>query len=291
MLHFCSMNWNDLRYLLVATREPSLRAAGRALCVNQTTVSRRLLRLQEELRVKLFDVGAQGLTLTPAGEEVLRAAAGVDDAVTALDRAIAGGDAQLRGPLRVTTTELLAAYDAELFHSFSERYPGIELELAVSDARLNISKREADVAVRFASKPPDSLVAKHLLRVDYAAYASKKLVKKMGARARLDAFPWLGWDESKGAVGTEAWMRTHVGGARVVCRFDSALAMHAAARAGMGAALLACAYAVRDDGLVALTPPEPALAWDLWTLLHPDLRKNARVRAFAEHAVEYFARA
>jgi DNA-binding transcriptional LysR family regulator len=280
------MNWDDLRYLLTAARERNLSAAGRKLGVNQTTISRRLQHLQDDLAVRLVDHTTRGISLTPAGEEVLRAATAVDEVLTSLDRSVVGGDARLRGSLRVTVSDL-TTLDGELFASFTRAYPGIDLELAVSDRTLNITRREADVALRFASRPPEDLVARQLARVDYAAYASHELVEAVGKRAKLDRYPWLGWDESKGAKGTEAWMRANVPAARIACRFDSAVAMFAAARAGMGAALVPCGYAELEPQLRQVTPADPTLAWFLWVLVHPDLRKNARVRAFVEHVVEY----
>lgn len=283
------MNWNDLQFLLAAAREKNLSAAGRRLGVNQTTVSRRLQQLQDELRVRLFDHTRQGIELTAAGEEVLRAARAVEDTMGSLDRAVAGGDARLQGPLRITTTELLATWEPDLFVSFANEHPAVELELAVSDMALNISRRDADLALRFAAKPPADLIAKKLARVDYAPYAASSLMASFGKRPLLDALPWLAWDESKGARGTATWMRAHLSQVRIACRFDSGVAMHAAVRAGMGAAILPCRYADRDDGLRRLRPPAPELGWDLWLLMHPDLRRNARVKAFADHTVRFFA--
>jgi len=77
--------------------------------------------------------------------------------------------------------------------------------------------------------------------------------------------------------------------ARIVCRFDSSLAKHADVAAGMGAALMPCGFACLEPRLRQMGPPIPQLSWDLWVLVHPDLRRNARVRAFVDHVVDYFS--
>ena len=283
------MDWDHLRFFLAAARSETLTDAARRLGVNQTTVTRRIQSFQSDLGVRLFDRTAEGLAMTQDGERVLEAAEVMEDVVTSLDRTVLGRDARLSGRLNVTTVDMVATYDAELFERFSNRFPDIDLELSVDDGTRNLTRREADVAIRWTDNPPENLVGRRLVRAEYAPYGSVALAAANRRAASLADYPWLTWHPSKGARLTDAWMKKNVPGARVVCRFDSALAMHAAVKAGTGVALIPCAYAARDRGLRQLAPVQPELGFALWVLTHPDLRKSARVRAFLDHTTAYFA--
>jgi DNA-binding transcriptional LysR family regulator len=283
-----AMNWDDLRFFLAAARSKTLSAAARRLGVNQTTVTRRLDALEGELGVRLFDRTPEGIVATQAGAEILRVAERVEDSVVTLERQALGLDARLTGGLRVTTLDMTAHYEARLFDAFARRYPGIELELTVGNFPRNLTRRESDVAIRWTDAPPEHLVGHRVARAEYALYGASSLLDTLPARIALSDYPWLGWDQSSNARVTWAWMRENVPEANIVCRFDMALAMHAAIRAGMGVGFMPCAYGDADPGLRRLRPVEPGFGIDIWVLTHPDLRTSARVRAFLDLASAYF---
>lgn len=281
-------DWDHLRVFAAAARADSLSAAGAALGLDQTTVSRRVRALESSLGVKLLERTKDGLTRTRAGEEVLAAVDRMQAALDDMDRRVLGQDARLTGELRVTTTEMTAFFEAELFADFSRRYPGVDLALSTSDLPRNITKREADVAVRWSNRPPETLVGRKLTCAEYGLYAAAGRFEDFGDR--FDTLPWLGWEPVRGARITEAWMRNHVPEARVVCRFDSAVSMHAAVRAGLGVSFLPCAFGDADPSLTRLRGPVEGFGLDVWVLTHADLRRNARVRAFMDHAARHFER-
>ncbi|MDH5674299.1 MAG: LysR family transcriptional regulator [Myxococcales bacterium] len=280
------MNWADLHILLAVARTDSLTAAGRSLGLDQTTVSRRLGRLEEALGASLVVRSRDGHALTPAGERLVRAAELVETTVLDAERDLLGRDRELQGRLRIASADILVQHGAALMGSFIERYPQVELEVTSGSTQRSLSRREADVALRFTAKPEPQLVGRKLVRFAYAPYAAEVLVKRIGRRARLDRFPWLGWDSSLGARGTERWMAKHAKAAKVIARFDAWAALHAAAVAGLGAAIMPCVYA-DSSGLIRLRRPVDELGYDLWVLTHEDLRRTARVRAFIEHAAAF----
>lgn len=281
------MRWDDLQVLLALDGSASLSEAARKLGVNQTTVSRRITALEETLEVRLIERDPDGVRLSPNGERAVAAAREMSTISDALEREILGKDAALRGRLRVTTVDMVALYHAELFREFAERHPEVKLELSTTYHQRSLTRREADLAIRFSNRPDEHLFGRKLVRVEYAVHSAAALVDKHGRRARLDRYPWLAWDEASGARVTEAWMKQHVPDARVACTYDSATAMHAAIRDGVGVAFIPCAY---GDGLVRLRRIEPAFGYDLWALTHEDLRRTARVRAFMDHAALHFAK-
>ncbi len=283
-----NLNWDDLRFFLAVARSKTLSGAARRLGVNQTTVTRRLESLESALGVRLFDRTAAGIAATQAGAEILQVAENVEDNVSSLERQILGQDTRLTGELRVTTIDMTAFYDAALFESFARRYPEIELELSVGYFPRNLTRREADVAIRWTASPPEHLVGHHLLQAQYALYGAASLLEKFSPDTPLDQYPWLAWDVANNARVTEEWMRENVPHARIVCRYDMALAMHAAIDAGIGLGFMPCAYGDSDAALTRMRPVEPNFGIDIWLLTHPDLRGTARVRAFMQHCVEYY---
>lgn len=282
------MNWDDLRFFLAAARASTLTTAAARLGVNQTTVTRRLRALQDELGARLLVRTERGHALTEVGEAVLPIAEQMEFAAATLDRQVLGHDAQLSGRLRLTVIDWIAVFEPALMGAFARRYPGIELELSVSDAPRSLTRREADVAVRWTNAPPEHLVGREVARVEFALYAARALVGESGKGPELKRLPWLAWDEGKGARLTAAWMRRHVPDAPLACRYDSAMAMFAAVREGTGVAFLPCVYADAEPALRRLRPPEPGFAMGVWVLTHPELRVNARIRALIEHVVDHF---
>ncbi len=280
------VNWDDLRYLLALKRVGTLSAAAKELGVNHTTVSRRLQALEEELGTRLFERQPSGYLATPAGTDVAEVAERMEHELHALDRRVLGRDNRLVGTVRVTTVDFLAVRLASAVGEFTRRYPGLMVELAVENTTANLSKREADIAIRITNTPEDQLVGRRLFRAEFAPYAAESLIERMGGRTDLAAYPWVGWDLRMNARITEEWMNTNVPSASIVCRVDTSLSIFAAVEAGVGVAFLLCGEGERRANLRRVGPVEPSFAMDVWLLTHPDLRQTARVRAFMDYVAE-----
>lgn len=283
------MNWNDLSALVAVSRAHSLIGAARILQVDQATVSRRLRALEASLGVQLLVRHREGVALTEAGFEAARSAEVIETVVHDLERKLAGADSQLAGLLRVTTLDTMTQYHPDLFATFAEQHPAVELEVETNSTRRSLARREADVAIRWTMKPAQDLFGRRLVRAEFALYAARSLRDSIGRRARLSSYPWLAYTRSSNAVLTEQFMEEHVPGAKVACRYDDTLAMHAAIRAGVGVGFVPCAFADPNPELVRLRGVEPDFGYDIWCLTHPDLRATGRVRAFMAHVGEYFA--
>lgn len=280
------MDWNDLKVLLAFARHGTLQRAAKTLDTTHTTVSRRLKALEAQVGSRLLERTATGARLTPAGYELAHAATQMETAALAAENRVAGRDARLSGRLRVTTLDAMAAAFAPFFTEFSREHPEVRLEMTVSNAAVSLSRREADVAIRATSSPPEHLVGRKVGRLEYAVYAARSLVESLPENAPLSAFPWIKPQARLGARLTEAWMAEHAPGARVVGEFDTMLSIGAAAEAGMGASLLSCWAGDTSEELVRLTDVLPAMGVDVWVLTHEDLRTAARVRAFTDFMVE-----
>jgi DNA-binding transcriptional LysR family regulator len=280
------MEWDDVRYFLAVARGGGLSPAARALGVNHSTVFRRVNALETRLGARLFDRLPDGYALTPAGEAMMADAVAVDEHITALDRRMSGQDHRLTGSLRVTTTDTIA-HEILMPHlaRFRTAHPSIDLELVIGNPVVNLSKREADVAIRPSLEPGSALVGRRISGLAMAVYGAEGYMTQRGRPRRatdLASHDWVAGDESLAHLPWSRWLAKRVKPARIVYRSNSLLDQICAADAGFGLAVLPCALANSRSGLVRLFPPDPAFASELWLVTHADLRHGARVRAFLD---------
>ena len=281
------VHWDDLRYALAVARAGTLSGAAEALGVSHTTVGRRLRALEEGLGVRLFDATPEGFHPTEAGADLVAVAERMEADSLALEGRVLGRDARWTGALRVSVMELVFRAFRGVFVSFLERYPGIDLTVTATDDAVSLARREADVVLRLTNQPPEGLVGRKVGHLQFAPYAARSLVERVGEGAPLGAFPWIHWDERLNMQWLDAWLAQQAPGARVALRVDlSAAAMHELVAAGVGVQFLACVEGDADSSLVRLGPLDPFACRDLWVLTLPELRTTPRVRAFTDHMAE-----
>ena len=170
--YFSTVNWDDLRFLLAVTRASTLSEAALALGVTQTTVTRRLTALEEQVGARLIVRTSHGIVVTDTGRTVARAAAEVEGRLATLDQQITARDDALEGPLRIATIEMVAHYDAELFASFRARYPGVDVTVFTGYERRNLGRDAADIAIRWTNDPPETLVGRRIGTASFALHAA-----------------------------------------------------------------------------------------------------------------------
>ena len=213
---------------------------------------------------------------------VARAAADMEAAALGAERAIQGADERLEGVIRIATSELLAGYLlAPLLARFLAEHPGIEIEADVSNRNVDLTRREADLALRATVQPPEMLVGRRVAVMRYAVYAPKALVAGRRSPPVLAELPWVGFDERIAHFQIARWFREAMPQVQPRLRLDSMPALLKAAAAGAGAVALPTFAASQEPGLVRITPPIEGPEMGLWLLNHPDVRGNARVRALS----------
>lgn len=280
------IGWDELRIFLAVARSGSASAAARALGLSQPTVSRRVAALAREAGLELLRRGARGLELTPAGERLRADAERVEREALAALRALEGLDARPTGAVRLTAPEGLgAALLAPELPAFARAHPGIDLLLAAESTVVNLSRREADLALRFVRPRQRELVMRRLARVPFALYASPAYLRRHPrptgeALAPGDALVAL--HESMAGSPESAWLRAHAPGLRVRVRVLNTLALQQVLLAGAGVGILP-AYLGRHPGLRPLGDG-PVLHRDLFLVHHRALRQVERVRIVARFA-------
>jgi molybdate transport repressor ModE-like protein len=272
------VKWDDLKILAEVDRLGSFSKAAQAVGISQPSVSRRMRALESLFRTRLFESETGGLALTGAGRDLAHSAARMAAEAAGAERRVVGHDTQLRGRLRFATLDATAQSLMPCLGKFSARYPGIELQVILSQDFANLSRSEAEVVLRATNSPPEAYVGRRLANHAFAVFAAPTLLERYGPTTPLEAYPWVCWADGF----TDLWMTEHLPSAHVVCRVNTALGMQEAVRAGIGLGHLACLGAADDPGFVCVHPPDRTLDVGIWLLTHHDLRRSARVRTFME---------
>jgi DNA-binding transcriptional LysR family regulator len=280
-----NLAWDDFRLVKAVADARGLTGAAERLGVNHSTMFRRLGQIEDALGVALFERHRTGYALTTAGEEMVALAERMDDDVTAFARKLAGRELSPAGELRVTTSDsLLVHLLTPLFARFCGRCPDVRLDIILANQALNLSKRDADVAIRAGDSPPETLVGRRVARIAWALYGRAADFPRAGAvdLGGLDRRPWVSLGDDLAALKVVRFVREHVPPERVVYKVNTVLGLAEAVEAGVGIGHLPCFVADVRPSLARLSPPEPRFAADLWLLTHPDLRHSARVRVFLD---------
>lgn len=284
MLGAKDLDWEELKSFAVVADAGSIRRAARELGVHHSTISRRIDNLEYSIGAKLFLRQPEGYVLSAAGEELVEVVRDCGARLNVAERIIAGQDRDLSG----TVTATMAGPVAELIFAprlaeFAKTHPGIEVRIAATTQILDISRHEADVAVRVDNNPPQSLVGKRLFPYYEAAYASQAYLDAHDFEEAPEAARWISWKDTQDKF-IDRTKEAGFGNVPMWGYFPDPATQRAAARAGLGLALLPCFIGDADPELVRASERKPLKARHIWLLTHGDLRRTARIRAFMDFA-------
>lgn len=285
------LDWDDLKVVLALSRKGSARGAAQQLGVSNSTITRRLDDMEHKLHTRLFDRTPDGYKLTGAGEQVLPTAEHVEELVLAVERKVTGGDQELEGSIRVTLPPVnRMGFLVQRLVEFAGQYPGIELELTTSLDALDLSRREADIAIRVMPAnvpPPEYLIGRHLASITASTYVHRNMLNPDNPED-VSHLSWIG----KNPEGQrEEWL-AHTDYPLQPVRhaiIDLSLLCEAV-RSGMGMAYMPCFSCYNDPDLVRVPGATIVHHADMWVLTHKDLRLSARMRALREIIAEEFAK-
>lgn len=279
-------DWNDLRYFLAVAREGSTLAASKALGVSQPTVQRRLSALEERIKRKLVEHHPTGYRLTELGKSLFPHAEDIERTITAFQRQLMSGGQELNGTLRVTCPEGMASrLLAPLIESFRAKYPELRVDLIMTDRRLDLAKGEAEVAVRMQQPGDESLIARKIADAPWSVYASRSYIKRHGRPQReedLDYHAVIEFGGELAQIQASRWLRSTAPRATVAARGNSMLGVLAAVKSGAGLAPLPMLLGGGEEDLETVLAPIPEIGSKIYTVMHADLRRTARVRAFCD---------
>ena len=284
------MEWDDLKHFLAVARSGSLTGAAHTLKTSPATVGRRVAALESRLGARLFDRKQTGYALTESGEAIRLKAEEVEEAILSVERKALGRDLRATGKVRLATAEDIAALMiAPRLPQFRESFPGIILELVANWDVVNLTRREADIALRTARPMHGDFVVRRAGSWRCGLYATRRYAKEHDLKPGLDDLSnaeIITWTEDGTYFRGGPWFARHARNSAIVFSANSRQIQYAACKAGLGVAILPCLAADHDPDLIRLLPADRVRSMDLWLVVHRDLLRTARVRAVMDFLIE-----
>lgn len=275
------MKWDDLKVLLAVSRCGTMSGAAKQLNVQHSTVSRRIKALEKQLGTILVRRDKGTYNLTNAGKRIRDAALRIEREITQVDGTFFKDEDPLNGRLRVTTINSLASTILmPMFAAFSKAHPQIDLHIMVSSDTVNLTNREADVAIRLSNSPPEILIGKRVVTVASTVYGSSEYLDSY--ENGDDDLSWLGVT-CCGFHNT--WTKETCDAETHQFNCDDAMLTVAALREGLGVSYLPCYIGDYEPTLRRFCDPDEKFDLGMWLLMHPESRYNLRVMAFRDYMV------
>jgi DNA-binding transcriptional LysR family regulator len=275
--------WDDLRVFLAVLRTGSHAGAARRLRVAPTTIGRRLSALEDAAGARLFTRNADGLAPTATARALSVHAERVEAEVNEAERQLTGADARPTGTVRITCGDGFAALIlAPALPAFLASHPGLTVEVRADVRALDLTRGEADLAIRLFRPRERSLVARRLGVERYALYAAPAYLAVRGTprTARdLAGHDVLLYDRELDRMPSQAWFRRTAAGAREAFRASNTMTLYSACASGAGIAVLMQSTSRGDPRLAQVLPQLEPPPNEIWAVTHADLRASARVTA------------
>ena len=296
ILHSCRMNamydWADVKFFLATARAGSTLAAARHLGVNQTTVARRIAALEAALSVRLFERNRQGYRVSPAGAAILDHAERMADEAEALERLCAQRSRNLSGVVRVTTTETIAnTVLTPLLTEFIEVHPKINVEVIAGPGRLDLSRGEADIAIRAGPMPTEAGITVRKLADDrWSLFCSRAYAAKYGAPTtpdELNLHVMIGSQGFLTKLEPFKWLADTAPSATVRMAGNTIANVLAAIRAGQGVGPLPRAVRAFEGADLIECFALPPFDLGYYLLARADIRDLPHIKAFTQFIVSH----
>ncbi len=267
------LSWDDLRLFLDVARLGGLSAATATSRLSAATLGRRVTALERQIGEPLFVRAQTGYTLTHAGEELLRHAEQVEDAMLAIGRWRDGnvGNNIVRISAGTWTSQFLSRHIGELWQVDS----GLRIELVTANEKVDIGRRAADLGLRSARPVEPNLAGKLIGRVAHALYAGRQLING------VEAGMFVGVVGEAANLASARWLMAHHGD-RIGVRGNDPHSVLELVAAGAGLSVFPCFAADSDPRLVRVAPPIAELMQEQWLVSHHDDRHRPEVRRTAE---------
>lgn len=283
------IDWDDVRYFLAVAQCGSVRAAAERLKVNHSTVLRRISQLETRLGAQMFERLPSGYQLTDAGEDILLLAAQMEATSNALESRVSGRDQSVRGLLRITLPPPVATYLLmPALVEFARLYPDIEMEVMSRDDPVNLTNREAEIAIRVVYNRENLPLNLHGLKgpdVMGGVYIARDLLGDWQAGS-VSKVRWI----VKKRNGVPDWAREgNIPFADVPFVTTDTEAQIIALRQGLGVASLPCFIGDADPALIRVPGSLLRQHGTLWLLTQGETRKTKRVRLFTEFIAQKLA--
>ena len=289
-----SFDWNQARAFLATAEEGSLSAAARALGQTQPTLSRQVAALEAELGVTLFERVGRSLALTRSGLDLLDHFRAMGDAASRISIAASGQSQTIEGHVRITATNIVATYHLPaVLKRLRETAPGIEVDVVASNDVRDLTRREADIAIRHGRPDQPNLIAKLVAESNAHLYASKAYLDRHGRPGTADELSELDFIGFEAPEQVVDLLNAHgLSLTRRNCRLTtvSGTAMLEYAKQGLGIGIFVAETAALVPDLERVLPDLRPFPVPTWLATHRELHTSRRIRLVFDLLAESFTR-
>jgi len=284
-------NWSDVRVFLAVVRQGSTLAASRKLGIAQPTVARRIDALENETGLTLFERDTRGFKPTQDARSLFSLAEAIEEAAENFA-------AKIRKltdprPIRITAPGIFSDRVTDIFSEFTALNPGVAFEFVPSLKTLNLSKGEADIAIRVTrSEPDEDLICRKIGTAQWALFAGQSYADSFGLPKSPDDLRGHRFVtfEHEGLPNHEhSWLVRRVSPDQIVMSFSELDLMQASVRAGHGLGLVNLRLAAFDGALIHCFGPIKELSSSNLMLIAPDAYRRPEVKAFTKFFAPRYA--
>ncbi|WP_169542917.1 LysR family transcriptional regulator [Sneathiella aquimaris] len=283
-------DWNDIRFFLELCRKGRLTEVAKALKVDHTTVSRRILSLEKQLDAKLFESTTRGYVLTQAGERLLPHAEAMESASATIQDHVGGENRNLTGVVRLGVPEGFGSqFLSKDMPSFQALHPEIELEFVANDRFVSLSKREADLSITLERPRSGRLISKKLTDYSLRLYASRDYLAKhppIKTVEDLKDHNFISYIDELVPDPQMLYLSEFVASPNVTLKSSSIVFQFQATVAGAGISIMHCFVADEHPDLVCLLPEEIEVNRTFWLNTPEDIHDLARIKAVTQFLTE-----
>lgn len=283
-------NWDWIRFFLAVAESGNLSAASQVLRVSHPTVRRQIRELELALSVKLFNRTPDGYVLSAEGERMLDLAKAMEVAARAIEHLANGGESEYAGRVTLATAAGIGTHWlAPKIVEFHNMFPAIDVELSISESQTDLTRLEADVALRLGQPGAEDLIGRKVATVRFGLYAAQSYLAKHDAPQSMADLKTHEIVASTGEIAElpqAKLLRDIVGEAATPFSSNNLLTQWAAMQAGVGILAAPLYMAQNLTNVVRVLPDEFNVELDLWLLTHRDLTQTSRVRAIMDFLID-----
>ena len=287
-----SFDWNQTRAFLATVEEGSLSAAARALGLTQPTLSRQVACLEEELGVILFERNRRNMTLTQSGLELLEYAREMGESAMRISLAATGQSQAIEGDVSITAPDLFSTYSLpKIVEKIRTKAPGINIEIISSNAVHDLTKREADIAIRHERPEQPELIVKLAGNTTAHFYASKDYLTQLEQPITLDVInkaDFVGHDSVEWFLPILNSFGLQLTAENFKVMTSSGVTLLELVKQGLGVSLIYRHVADLYPDLQQVLP-ECSIPVPIWLITHKELKTNLRIRMVYDILAEALA--
>lgn len=285
------LDWDKLRIFHTVAKTRNITRASEELYLSQSAVSRQITSLEEQLKTSLFHRRPRGLLLTDQGEILMKTVTDIFQKLSATENALTELGEKPKGTLRLSVPIAFGTiWLVPMIREFRAQYPEIELDLILDDKELDLSMREADLAIRFQPTKHLNLVQKRLFTIGSSIYAGKDYLEQKGIPKSLDdlsAHTLIAYTESAHQpFDAVNWLFEHAQTTHLklepAARINSLYAILRAVKSDVGIAALPDYMVKSARRVVRILPGIRGPEIDAYLIYPEDLKTSRRIRAFSQ---------